>query len=85
MKEIEFSLTDPLGLHMRPAAAFARLAHDYKSRIQIVKSTGETADARSMLMTVRMGIRQGEVFRIRLVGEDESAMADCLEKMRGEL
>lgn len=85
MKEIEFSLVDPLGLHMRPAAAFAKLTHDFKSSLQIIKNTGETADARSMLMTVRMGIKQGECFRIRMEGDEEEAMAECLEKMRGEL
>ena len=85
MKEIECYVTDPMGLHMRPAAALAKLAHDYKSTIKIISKSGECADARAMLMTVRMGIKQSVPFTISIDGEDEDSVVSYLENLRGKL
>ena len=74
MKEIEFYVTDPMGLHMRPAAT-----------IKIISKSGECADARAMLMTVRMGIKQSVPFTISIDGEDEDSVVSYLENLRGKL
>ena len=85
MKEINFYVKDSLGLHMRPAAAFAGIAKRVKSRIYIEKKGQEPVDARMILMVIRMGIKQAEDFVVRVDGEDEEAVSEDIASMLGNL
>ena len=85
MKEIDFYVKDSLGLHMRPAAAFAGIAKRAKSSIFIEKKGREPVDARMILMVIRMGIKQAEDFMIRVEGEDEDEISQEITALLGEL
>lgn len=84
MIEINLILTNKLGLHARPAADFTKLAAKFKSKITL-KGKGKTVDAKSILMVLTMGIRQGEQLTIIADGPDEAesieALKDFVEKL----
>ena len=85
MKKIQFYVKDSLGLHMRPAAAFAKIAQTAKSRIYIVPQGKEPIDARMILMVIRTGIKQAEDFTVRIEGEDEEKVAEEISGLLGKL
>ena len=78
MTEITLILTNKLGLHARPAADLTKLAAKFKSKITL-KGKGKTVDAKSILMVLTMGIRQGEALTIIADGPDE---VECIEVLK---
>lgn len=84
MIETNLILTNKLGLHARPAADFTKLAAKFKSKITL-KGKGKTVDAKSILMVLTMGIRQGEQLTIIADGPDEvesiEVLKDFIEKL----
>jgi phosphotransferase system HPr (HPr) family protein len=68
-------LTDPLGLHLRPAAKLAILAKSFRSDIRII-ARGMTADAKSLLGLVTLAAGCGTTLDIIAHGPDaEGAVA----------
>jgi phosphocarrier protein HPr len=84
MVEINLVLTNKLGLHARPAADFTKTAAKFNSKITL-KGNGKTIDAKSILMVLTMGIRQGEQLTIIADGPDEiesiEVLKDFIEKL----
>jgi phosphotransferase system HPr (HPr) family protein len=78
MIEINLILTNKLGLHARPAADFTKLAARFKSKITLL-AKGKIVDAKSILMVMTMGIRQGELLTIIAEGPDE---VECIEVLK---
>ena len=74
-------LTDPAGLHLRPAAAIARYAHNHPHSIQVaLPDTGRSADAASLTALLGLGARTGALLRITTTGTvaDLDAIAEIL-------
>ncbi|MCG7202280.1 HPr family phosphocarrier protein [Streptomyces arenae] len=59
------------GLHARPAAAFARAAAATNHSITIRKANGNPVSAKSTLMLMSLGLKEGEA--VVLASEDETA------------
>ena len=80
MIEKEYIITAPEGMHARPAASLVRLAKDFTSVISVGKGKGDkTVRLNSLLNLLSMGIKGGDVLRIRIEGEDETAAAGALD------
>lgn len=68
-------LTDPSGLHLRPAAKLAILTRSFRSDIRVIAS-GATADAKSLLDLVVLAAGCGTTLDIVAHGPDaEEAVA----------
>jgi phosphocarrier protein HPr len=68
-------ITDPLGLHLRPAAKLVALARSFRSDIRII-ARGTTADAKSLLGLVTLAAGCGTTLDIIAHGPDaERAVA----------
>ncbi|MDD7931230.1 HPr family phosphocarrier protein [Actinomycetospora straminea] len=50
----------PIGLHARPAAVFCRAAAAQPATVTVATAEGSTADARSMLSVLGLGVRGGQ-------------------------
>ena len=70
MQTLQIEITNPTGLHTRPGTEFVRLAKTFESTIQIHKSD-KTANAKSLVRLLRIGISQGDVVEITADGSDE--------------
>lgn len=79
MLETTVTVTDPHGLHARPAALFVQTAARFHSRVQVSnldRAPGRTVDARSMLGMTGLGVAHGHRILISAEGEDaETALA----------
>lgn len=80
MKSFEYTITDPVGLHARPAANLARCASSCASGVRIATSSGKDADAKSMLAIMTLGIRMGDTATFSIVGDSEDRDAEKLLK-----
>jgi phosphotransferase system HPr (HPr) family protein len=77
-KEIKVNLEH--GLHIRPAKEFVHLASNFKSEIDIIKNS-QTANGKSILGIVSLGILKGETITLTANGSDESEAIFSLEKI----
>ncbi|MDF2531814.1 MAG: Phosphotransferase system, phosphocarrier protein HPr [Clostridia bacterium] len=80
MVEIKLIMTNKSGLHARPAAEFTKLAARFKSKITL-EGNGKTADAKSLLMILTMGIRQGGELTVKADGPDEIESIEALKNL----
>jgi phosphotransferase system HPr (HPr) family protein len=62
-------LTQPDGLHARPAAQFVRLAGQFKSSVK-VRSNGREANGKSILSVLALGASQGTAVDLDVQGDD---------------
>jgi phosphocarrier protein len=70
MKEIKHVITDPLGLHARPAGQLVKIAGKFKSDIQL-GTPAKMANAKRILGVMHLTLKQGNELIINLAGEDE--------------
>ena len=70
-------ITDPLGLHLRPAARLVALAKSYRSDICII-AKGMTADAKSLLGLVALAAGCGTTLDIVAHGPDAEDAVSAL-------
>ena len=74
---VEVTVTNPEGIHLRPATAFAKLALRHAANV-VVSADGVEANGRSVLELSMMGVTCGTVLRISAEGEDAEAAAAAL-------
>lgn len=70
-------ITDPLGMHVRPADLFAKTANRFQSKIEVVKD-GDRVDGKSILALLTLAAVEGTELRIEAVGPDAQAASDAL-------
>ena len=78
MKEFNYTLTDPAGIHARPAALLVKKVTPYASEITLVKD-GKTAVAKSMLSIMGLQAKNGETVTVQAEGADEESVIVELE------
>ena len=65
------------GLHARPASIFVKTASKFKSTVSIVHGNG-TANAKSIINIMSLGLKKGEEIKIITEGVDEKEAIDAL-------
>ncbi len=78
MKEFSYTITDPDGIHARPAGFLVNEAAKYESSVTISKD-GKTGDAKRIFSVMSLGARRGQTIIVRVEGADENAAASRLE------
>lgn len=80
MQSVELVITNPSGLHARPAALFVELANRFASRITVENlDRGKgPVDAKSILFLLTVGASQGHHVRLTAEGPDEVEAIEAL-------
>lgn len=78
MKEFTYKITDPEGVHARPAGELVKQASGFACDIKIVKDDRE-ADAKRIMAVMSLGIKCGKEITVRCDGEGEEQAAAALE------
>ena len=81
MKEIKYVITDPLGMHARPAGMLVKAVAPFASQITVTAPTG-TADARRLMALMRLAAKQGMELTFTIEGADEETAATQLQAFR---
>ena len=77
---IEATIEHEIGLHARPAVLFVETANHFQSDIHILHN-GITANGKSLLHILSLGIKNGEQITIEAEGEDEAAALAALQTL----
>lgn len=78
MKEFQYVIQDPVGLHARPAGLLVKHAAGFQSTITVVCGD-KSADAGKLIKLMSLGIKQGMEVTCRIEGEDEEVAAEALQ------
>lgn len=80
MRSVELLMSNPSGLHARPATLFAESAAKFASRITVENlSRGKgPIDAKSILLLLTVGVSQDHRIRLVADGPDEDEAMDAL-------
>ena len=78
MKELKYVITDPMGLHARPAGMLVKACAKYTSKITITAPTG-SADAKRLMGLMKLAAKQGMELTVTVDGADEEAAAAELQ------
>lgn len=79
MKSFKYTVTDPVGIHARPAGNLAKEAKQYDSVITITKD-GKSAEAKKLMALMGLGVKQGDTVTVTIEGGDEKANAAKMEE-----
>lgn len=78
MKEFKYVITDPEGIHARPAGILVKQAAGYQSTVKIAKGE-KSADAKRIFGVMGLGVKTGEEVTITVEGADEDTAVAELE------
>ena len=79
MKTFEYTITDPVGIHARPAGNLVKEIKKYASTITIAKGE-KSVNAAKLMALMAMGVKQGDTVTVSVEGEDEETAAAALEQ-----
>ena len=74
MKEFKHVITDPMGMHARPAGMLVKACAGYASAVTITAPTGK-ADAKRLMAVMRLAAKQGMELTVSVDGADEEKAA----------
>ena len=84
MKQFTYTVTDPMGIHARPAGILVKEAAKFAdSSIKISNGTKE-ADVKRLMALMSMGIKCGQEVTFTIEGGDEDAAAAAMEAFMKE-
>lgn len=78
MKIVEYTITDALGIHARPAGALVKEAKKFQSRIMLQKGE-KSVDATRLMALMSLAVKCGDKIVFTVEGADEEAAAEQLE------
>ena len=70
MKQFQYVITDPVGIHARPAGLLVKAA----------KALDSTAAATKLMAVMGLGIKQGDTVSVTVEGGSEDANAATMEQ-----
>ncbi len=78
MKSFTYVITDPVGIHARPAGNLVEEAKKYASDITI-EANGKSAPAKKLIKLMSLGVKQGQEITVNVEGADEDTAAAGME------
>ena len=79
MKSFNYTITDPVGIHARPAGLLVKEVKNYASLVTVSKD-GKSFDAKKLMMLMGLGVKCGDEVTVEVTGEDEESAVAALEE-----
>lgn len=83
MKEFKYTITDPLGIHARPAGIIVKKAGEYECIIEVIKDE-KKADAKRIFSLMGLAVKGGDTITVRFDGNDEEIAYSQISKLLEE-
>jgi len=80
MMESPISIENELGLHMRAAGKFARLAGKFRARVTLIHD-GSIVDGKSIVGLLTLAAAKGVTLTLRTEGDDEAEAFEALREL----
>ncbi len=79
MKTFDYTITDELGIHARPAGELVKVSKAFNSKIEFA-CNGKTADAKRLISVMGLGAKQNHTVTVSVEGDDEEEACEAVEK-----
>ena len=79
MKSFEYVITDPVGIHARPAGLLVKEIKSFAGSAVTFTKGEKSVNALKLMALMQMGIKQGDTVTVSVDGGDEAAVATALE------
>lgn len=80
MKEFTYTITDPLGIHARPAGLLAKTAKGFGDTTVTVTKDGNTVKASQLMKLMGLGVKQGNQVTVAADGPAEDDAIAAMKK-----
>ena len=78
MYQVSYTITDPLGLHARPAGFLVKEAQKYEDNEITLKYGEKTAYLKKLFMVMQLGVKQNDLITVEVEGPNEQKVAEEL-------
>lgn len=79
MRQFQYTITDPVGIHARPAGLLVKSAKALDSAVTVEKD-GKSAAATKLMALMGLGIKGGDTVTVSVEGGDEQASLTAMEQ-----
>lgn len=83
MREFQYTIQDPEGIHARPAGNFVKAAAAFPCSVTIGKD-GKEVDAKRIFGVMGLGVKCGQEIVLKTDGEQEEEAMEALSKFLEE-
>lgn len=73
MKQFDYTIKDPIGIHARPAGMLLKIAKSFADTTVTVTKNGTTVKAAQMMKLMGLGVKQGDVVTVTAEGANADA------------
>lgn len=80
MKQFEYTINDPLGIHARPAGLLAKAAKAYADTTVTITKDGTTVKASQLMKLMSLAVKQGDVVTVAAEGASEDAAIQAMQE-----
>lgn len=84
MKEFKYTITDPLGIHARPAGLLAKTAKSFSDTVVTIAKAGNAVKASQLMKLMGLGVKQGDEITVTAEGPAEVDAIAAMEKFLKE-
>ena len=79
MKAFEYTITDPVGIHARPAGLLVKEIKGHAGSTVTISKGEKSVNALKLMALMQMGIKCGDTVKVTVEGGDEEAVAAAIE------
>lgn len=79
MKQFSYTITDPVGIHARPAGMLAKTAKGYGDTVVTITKDGATVKASQLMKLMGLGVKQGDQITVAAGGPAEEEAIAAME------
>lgn len=80
MKQFQYMITDPVGIHARPAGLLVKAAKALDSTVTVEKVGGKSSAATKLMAVMGLGVKGGDTVTVTVEGGNEEASLQAMEQ-----
>ena len=80
MKSFTYTITDPVGVHARPAGLLVKAIKEFAGSTITLTKGDKSVNALKLMGIMQLGVKQGDTVTVSVEGGDEEAVAAAVEK-----
>ena len=80
MKQFQYVITDPIGIHDRPAGLLVKAAKALDSTVTVEKVGGKSTVATKLMAVMGLGVKGGDTVTVMVEGGNEEASLQVMEQ-----
>ena len=80
MKQFQYVITDPVGIHARPAGLLVKAAKALDSTVTVEKVGGKSSAATKLMAVMGLGVKVGDTVTVTVEGGNEEVSLQAMEQ-----